>query len=72
MSLAAFQIFVWPQRMLALGPAFASAEHRHHAAQIAFGLEGPVIFESSQTGLHRADMRLRILSKLPTGVSQPF
>lgn len=58
MSVAPFQIYVWPQRMLALGPAFASAQHRHHTAQIAFGLDGPVIFESPQTGLHRADMLL--------------
>jgi hypothetical protein len=28
-----------------LGPAYASAQHRHHAAQIAFGLDGQVIFE---------------------------
>jgi AraC family transcriptional regulator len=41
-----------------LGPAYASAQHRHHAAQIAFGLDGPVIFESPHTGVHRADMLL--------------
>lgn len=58
MSVAPFQIFVWPQRMLALGPAFASAQHRHHTAQIAFGLDGPVIFESPQTGRCSADMLL--------------
>ena len=58
MSVAPFQLYVWPQRLLMLGPAYASAQHRHHAAQIAFGLDGPVIFESPQTGLHRADMLL--------------
>lgn len=41
-----------------LAPAYASARHQHHAAQIAFGLDGPVVFESPQTGLHRADMLL--------------
>lgn len=58
MSVAPFQIYVWPQRMLALGPAFASAQHRHHTAQIAFGLDGPVVFESPQTGWRSADMLL--------------
>lgn len=58
MPVAPFQVYVWPQRMLALGPAFASAQHRHHTAQIAFGLDGPVIFESPQTGWHSADMLL--------------
>jgi AraC family transcriptional regulator len=58
MSMAPFQLYVWPQRLLMLGPAYASAQHRHHAAQIAFGLDGPVIFENPHTGLHRADMLL--------------
>jgi AraC family transcriptional regulator len=58
MTVAPFQLYVWPQRLLMLGPAYASAQHRHHAAQIAFGLDGPVIFENPQTGLHRADMLL--------------
>ncbi len=58
MSLASFQVYVWPQCLLMLGPVFVTAQHRHHAAQIAFGLDGPVIFESPQTGLHRADMLL--------------
>jgi AraC family transcriptional regulator len=58
MSVAPFQLYVWPQRLLMLGPAYASAQHRHHAAQIAFGLDGPVIFESPHTGVHRADMLL--------------
>lgn len=58
MSVAPFQVYVWPQRMLALGPAFASAQHRHHTAQIAFGLDGPVVFESPQTGRRSADMLL--------------
>lgn len=56
--MAPFQLYVWPQRLLKLGPAYASAQHRHHAAQMAFGLDGPVIFESPQTGLYRADMLL--------------
>jgi AraC-like DNA-binding protein len=58
MCTAPFHLYVWPQRLLLLGPAYASAQHRHHAAQIAFGLDGPVIFESSLSGIHRADMLL--------------
>jgi len=41
-----------------LAPAYASAQHRHHLAQIAFGLDGPVVYESPQTGLYRADLIL--------------
>jgi AraC family transcriptional regulator len=57
-SLAPFQLYVWPQRLLLLAPAYVSHQHRHHAAQIAFGLDGSVVFETPQTGLHRADLLL--------------
>lgn len=55
---APFKVYVWPQRVLVLGPGFASTQHRHHAAQFAFGLDGPVIFETPRTGLHSSDMLL--------------
>ncbi len=58
MSSTPFHLYVWPQRLLMLAPAYASAQHRHHLAQIAFGLDGPVVYESPQTGLHRADLIL--------------
>lgn len=58
MGIAPFQLYVWPHRLLMLAPAYASAPHRHHAAQIAFGLDGPVVFESPQTGLQCADLLL--------------
>lgn len=51
-----FQAYLWPQRVLVLQPGFAAASHRHHAAQIAFGLDGPVAYETPRTGLRRADM----------------
>ena len=57
-SAAQFQLYVWPQRLLLLGPAYASDRHRHHAAQITFGLDGPAIFETPQTGVHKADLLL--------------
>jgi AraC family transcriptional regulator len=57
-SSAPFQLYVWPQRLLLLAPAYVSHRHRHHAAQIAFGLDGPVVFETPQTGLHNADLLL--------------
>ena len=56
--MAPFQLYVWPQRLLLLAPAYVSHRHRHHAAQIAFGLDGPVIFETPQTGQHSADLLL--------------
>jgi AraC-like DNA-binding protein len=58
MALISFQLYLWPQRLLVLGPAFAAKSHRHHAAQIALGLDGPVVFETPQAGLHRADALL--------------
>jgi AraC-like DNA-binding protein len=57
-SAAPFQLYVWPQRLLLLAPAYVSHRHRHHAAQIAFGLDGPVVFETPQTGVHSADLLL--------------
>jgi len=57
-SAAPFQLYVWPQRLLLLASACASNRHRHHAAQITFGLDGPVIFENPQTGVHQADLLL--------------
>jgi AraC-like DNA-binding protein len=57
-STAPFQLYVWPQRLLLLAPPYVSHRHRHHAAQIAFGLDGPVVFETPQTGLHSADLIL--------------
>lgn len=41
-----------------LGPPYISQRHRHHAAQITLGLDGPVVFESPQTGVHSADLLL--------------
>jgi AraC-like DNA-binding protein/mannose-6-phosphate isomerase-like protein (cupin superfamily) len=57
-SSAPFQLYVWPQRLLLLAPAYVSHRHRHHAAQIVFGLDGTVVFETPQTGLHSADLLL--------------
>jgi AraC family transcriptional regulator len=57
-SVAPFQLYVWPQRLLLLAPAYSSHLHCHHAAQIAFGLDGPVVFETPHTGTHRADLIL--------------
>lgn len=35
-----FRLFLWPQRLLLLGPGFDTGFHRHHAAQLCVGLEG--------------------------------
>src|SRR5213083_3781780 len=58
MSSTPFHLYVWPHRLLVLGPSYASGQHRHHAAQIACGLEGPVAYESPQTGVQRGDLVL--------------
>jgi AraC-like DNA-binding protein len=57
-SSAPFQLYVWPQRLLLLAPSYVSNRHRHHAAQITFGLNGPVVFETPQAGVHTADLLL--------------
>ncbi len=58
MSSAPFQLYVWPQRLLLLAPAYISHRHRHHAAQITLGLDGPVVFETPRAGVHSADLLL--------------
>ncbi len=42
----AFRLYAWPQRLLVVGPSHASGSHRHHAVQIACGLDGPVAYRS--------------------------
>ncbi|MEO8671177.1 MAG: AraC family transcriptional regulator [Tahibacter sp.] len=54
----AFHLYVWPQRLLVLAPGYAAGTHRHHAAQIALGLDGPVVYTSAETGEHCADLIL--------------
>ena len=34
------RLYLWPHRMLLLGPGFDTGLHSHHAAQVCFGLEG--------------------------------
>lgn len=36
------RLYLWPHRLLLLGPAFDTDLHRHHAAQICVGLDGPL------------------------------
>lgn len=35
------RIYLWPDRFLYLGPSFDTDRHRHHAAQVLVGLDGP-------------------------------
>jgi AraC family transcriptional regulator len=58
MASTPFHLFVWPQRLLMLAPAYASTQHRHHLAQIGLGVDGPVVYESPHTGVHSADVLL--------------
>lgn len=34
------RLYLWPHRMLLLGPGFETGLHSHHAAQVCFGLQG--------------------------------
>lgn len=36
------RLYLWPHRLLLLGPGFDTGLHHHHAAQFCFGLEGPL------------------------------
>src|SRR6185436_2090444 len=54
---APFHLYLWPHRLLVISPSHASSQHRHHAAQIACGLEGPVAY-NSQGGVHTSDLML--------------
>lgn len=58
MSSTPFQLHVWPHRLLVVGPAHASGAHRHHAAQIACGLDGPVAYRCAEGGVQRGDVVL--------------
>lgn len=37
-----FRLYLWPDRLLLLGPGFDTGFHRHHAAQLCVGLETPL------------------------------
>lgn len=52
-----FRLFAWPHRLLVVGPSHASGAHRHHAAQLACGLDGPVAYRGPG-GETRADLVL--------------
>lgn len=58
MSTPPFHLYVWPHRLLVVGPSHASGRHRHHATQIACGLDGPVAYESPLDGVQRGDVML--------------
>ncbi len=45
---ATFRLFLWPHRLLLLGPSFAAEIHRHHAAQLSAGLEGSLAMRSAE------------------------
>lgn len=36
------RLYLWPHRLLYIGTGLEARRHRHHAAQICWGLEGPV------------------------------
>lgn len=36
------RLYLWPHRLLFLGPGMEAGLHRHHAAQLCLGLDGPL------------------------------
>lgn len=36
------RLYLWPHRLLFLGPGMQAGLHRHHAAQLCMGLDGPL------------------------------
>lgn len=44
------RLYLWPHRLLLLGPGFDTGLHRHHAAQICFGLDGPLRLRTASGG----------------------
>lgn len=54
MSAPSMRLFLWPDRLLFLGPGFETEGHRHHAAQICVGLDEPLrLRASSRSGWQR-------------------
>lgn len=49
-ALPRIRLYLWPHRLLLLGPGFDTGLHRHHAAQICFGLYGPLRLRTSSDG----------------------
>lgn len=62
MSAPSMRLFLWPDRLLFLGPGFEAEGHRHHAVQICVGLDEPLRLRASSRfcmatrgrSLHRA------------------
>jgi AraC-like DNA-binding protein len=54
MQASAFRLFFWPHRLLVLAPGFASAMHRHHAAQILVALDDSLEFRHAEADWQRA------------------
>jgi AraC-like DNA-binding protein len=41
-ALPTIRLYLWPHRLLYLGPGMDTGMHRHHAAQLCVGLDGPL------------------------------
>jgi len=42
------RLYLWPHRLLFLGPGMEAGLHRHHAAQLCMGLDGPLRLRASK------------------------
>ena len=65
------QLFMWRDRVLYLGPSFDPVVHKHHAAQICIGIDGPFrialhgkdSWQSVRAALVGSDIRHQISSQ---------
>lgn len=48
--MSSIRLYLWPHRLLFLGRGFDTGLHRHHAAQICFGLDGPLRLRTVRGG----------------------
>ena len=46
-ELSTIRLYLWPHRLLYLGPGMDAGVHNHHAAQLCVGLDGPLRLRSA-------------------------
>lgn len=62
------RLYLWPHRLLLLGPSLEATRHRHHAAQLCVGLEGRVSVRSEPEDSWRSHAALYV----PPDVTHEF
>lgn len=49
-AMPTIRVYLWPHRLLYLGPGVDAGMHRHHAAQLCVGLDGPLRLRARKDG----------------------